>query len=79
MKLWIARTWGKAVERKNTELRYIAYCEFINYAESCGWKIKNEDWYYIDNLNANGLRHLLDINRCRNDLYIPKYMHNKRR
>lgn len=76
MKLWKAnsRMWHKAVERKNRELRHIAYCEFLNYAESRGWKIKNEDWYYIDNLNANGLRHLLDINRGRNDLYIPNYM-----
>ena len=68
-----SRTWHKAVERKNRELRHIAYREFLNYIESRGWKIKNEDWYYIDNLNANGLQHLLDINRGRNDLYIPNY------
>lgn len=70
-----SRTWHEAVERKNRELRHIAYCEFLNYVESRGWKIKNEDWYYIDTLNTHGLRHLLEINRGRNDLYVP----NRRR
>lgn len=67
-----SRTWREAVERKNRELRHIAYCDFLNYVESRGWKIKNEDWYYIDNLDASGLRYLLEKNRGRNDLYIPK-------
>ena len=65
-------TWHKAVEQKNRELKHIAYCEFLNYVETRGWKIKNEDWYYIDNLDAMGLRYLLEKNRGRNDLYIPK-------
>lgn len=68
-------TWHKAVERKNREIRHIAYCDFLNYVESRGWKIKNEDWYYINNLDASGLRYLLEKNRGRNDLYIP----NRRR
>lgn len=66
-----SKTWRKAVERKNRELRSIAFYQFLYYAESRGWKIKNEDWYYIDNLDASGLRHLLEKNRGRNDLYIP--------
>lgn len=70
-----SRTWREAVERKNRELRDIAYCQFLDYTESRGWKIKNEDWYYIDNLDASGLRHLLEKNIGRNDLYIP----NRRR
>ena len=70
-----SRTWYEAVERKNRELRHIAYCDFLNYVEIRGWNIKNEDWYYIDNLGASGLRHLLEKNRGRNDLYIP----NRRR
>jgi hypothetical protein len=70
-----SRTCHEAVERKNRELRHIAYCDFLDYVESRGWKIKNEDWYYIDNLDASGLRHLLEKNIGRNDLYIP----NRRR
>ena len=70
-----SRTWHKAVELKNRELRSIAFYQFLYYAESRGWKIKNEDWYYINNLDASGLRHLLEKNRGRNDLYIP----NRRR
>lgn len=70
-----SRTWYEAVEQKNRELRHIAFCDFLDYVESRGWKIKNEDWYYIDNLDASGLRHLLEKNRDRNDLYIP----NRRR
>lgn len=70
-----SRTWCEAVERKNIKLRDIAYRQFLDYIESRGWKIKNEDWYYIDNLSASGLRHLLEINRGRNDLYVP----NRRR
>lgn len=70
-----SRTWHKANERRDRELRSIAYRKFLDYIESRGWKIKNEDWYYIDNLGASGLRHLLDKNRGRNDLYIP----NRRR
>lgn len=70
-----SRTWCEAVERRNRELRSIAYCKFLDYVESRGWKIKNEDWYYIDNLDASGLRYLLEKNRGRNDLYIP----NRRR
>lgn len=66
-----SRAWYKAVERKNSKLRHIAFCQFLDYVESRGWKIKNEDWYYIDKLNADGIRHLLEINRGRNDLYIP--------
>lgn len=66
-----SRTWHEAVERKNRALRYIAYREFLDYVESRGWKIKNEDWYYIHNLDAYGLRHLLEKNRGRNDLYVP--------
>ena len=70
-----SRTWREAVDRKNRELRYIAYRDFLDYVENRGWKIKNEDWYYIDNLDASGLRHLLEKNRGRNDLYVP----NRRR
>lgn len=66
-----SRTWHEAVERKNIKLIDIAYREFLDYVESRGWKIKNEDWYYINNLDASGLRHLLRNNRGRNDLYIP--------
>ena len=70
-----SRTWHKAVERRDRELRSIAYCEFLNYVESRGWKIKNEDWYYINNLGTSGLRYLLEKNRGRNNLYVP----NRRR
>ena len=70
-----SRTWHEALERKNRELRHIAFCDFLNYVESRGWKIKNEDWHYIDNLDASGLRYLLEKNRGRNDLYVP----NRRR
>jgi len=70
-----SRTWHEAVELMNKELRSIAYREFLDYVESRGWKIKNEDWYYINNLDASGLQDLLLKNRCRNDLYIP----NRRR
>ena len=70
-----SRTWREAVDRKNRELRYIAYRDFLNYVETRGWSIKNEDWYYINNLDVYGLRHLLEINRGRNDLYVP----NRRR
>lgn len=70
-----SRTWRKAVEQKNRELINIAYREFLDYVESRGWKIKDEDWYYIDHLDASGLRHLLEKNRGRNDLYVP----NRRR
>lgn len=70
-----SRTWHEAVERKTRALRHIAYCDFLDYVESRDWKIKNEDWYYIDNLDASGLRYLLEKNRGRNDLYVP----NRRR
>ena len=70
-----SRTWHEALERKNRELRHIAFCDFLDYVESRGWKIKNEDWPYIDNLDASGLRCLLEKNRGRNDLYVP----NRRR
>lgn len=66
-----SRTWHKAVEQKNIELRSISFNRFIDYIESRGWKIKNEDWYYINNLDASGLRHLLEKNRGRKDLYVP--------
>lgn len=70
-----SKTWREAVERKNSELRHIAYCEFLNYVETRGWNIKNEDLHYIYKLDAYGLRHLLEKNRGRNDLYVP----NRRR
>ena len=60
----------KAIERRNKFLRCEVYDDFIKYIKFRGWELTDDELSYLDTLNYYTLKHLLDINRGRNNLII---------
>jgi hypothetical protein len=62
----------KAQERRSRYMQANMYCDLINYIESKGWELTDEDIGYINTLNYHQLEHLLRINRGRNNLILNR-------
>ena len=57
----------KAQERRFRRLCADAYYELMSYIECKGWELTDDEIYYINTLDYRMLKHLLEINRGRND------------
>lgn len=57
----------KAQERRSMCLCEDAYYELMSYIECRGWKLSDDEIYYINTLDYHMLNHLLKINRGRNN------------
>lgn len=57
----------KARERRSEDVYCEAYRELVDYICCRGWELSADDWEYINIANTNRLRHLLMINRGRNN------------
>lgn len=62
----------KAQERCSEYKWNKMYCELMNYIECRGWEIKDEDMGYIETLNYHQLKHILEINRGRNNFILNR-------
>ena len=60
----------KAIEKRNKFLWCEVYDDFIEYIKFRGWELTDDELSYLDTLNYHTLKHLLDINRGRNNLII---------
>jgi hypothetical protein len=60
----------KAIEKRNQFLWCEVYDDFIKYIKFRGWELTDDELSYLDTLNYHTLKHLLDINRGRNNLII---------
>lgn len=78
-----SNTKEKAIKRRNTRLKENLYEDFLNYVNSKGWQLTDDDLYYINLLDNDGLQHLLNINRCKNNFINPiskyQYLKNKKK
>jgi hypothetical protein len=59
----------KAYERRNIELTLKYYEDLVSYINVRGWKLNDDDWYYINNASKEQLKMLLDSNRGRKNFY----------
>lgn len=65
----------KAQERCSEYKQYNIYRKLMDYIESIGWELTDEDMIYINTLNYHQLEHILNINRGRNNFVLPKRRH----
>lgn len=57
----------KARERRSEDVYCEAYRELVDYICCRGWELSADDWEYINIADTHRLRHLLMINRGRNN------------
>ena len=59
----------KSYERRNIELWSEYYEKLVSYINIYGWKLNDDDWYYINNASKEQLKILLDLNKGRKNFY----------
>lgn len=62
----------KAQERRSEYEWDKMYRELMDYIDGRGWRITDEDMGYIETLNYHQLKHLLMVNRGRNNFILNR-------